>query len=88
MKAKDIVLIVITLGLCVGLLSNMIWHYLPHNSYVVALITIFIVCILILIFRREGSTKTLLATLSRKIITSKNNGIRTEYNIRNRPALA
>ena len=71
MKAKDIVLGCITLGLCISLLADMILHYLPDNTYVLAIITIFIVCILILIFGREGSTKSFLANLWRSLAPRK-----------------
>ena len=66
MKAKDIVLGFITLGLCIGLLGNMILHYLPDNTYVLAIITIVIVCILLFIFGREDSKKNVLTILWQK----------------------
>ena len=66
MKAKDIVLGFITLGLCISLLANMILHYLPDNTYVLAIITIVIVCVLLFIFGREDSKKNILTILWQK----------------------
>ena len=71
MKVKDMVLGGITLSLCISLLANMILHYLPDNTYVVAIITIVIVCILLFIFGREDSTKGLLAKLWQKLVPRK-----------------
>ena len=74
MKGKDIVLGIITLGLCIGLLANMILHYLPDNTYVLAIITIVIVCILLFIFGREDSKKNILTILWQKFAPRKTIG--------------
>ena len=71
MKARDIVLGGMILSLCISLFANMILRYLPDNTYVVAIITIVIVCILLFIFGREDSTKGLLAKLWQKLVPRK-----------------
>ena len=71
MKVRDMVLGGITLSLCISLLANMILHYLPDNTYVVAIITIVIVCILLFLFGREDSTKGLSAKLWQKLVPPK-----------------
>ena len=68
MNWKKTVLITIILGLCVNLLANAIWHYLPDKevhpkTYVVVTIAIIFVCILLLIFGGEKSTQSFLTRL-------------------------
>ena len=76
MKAKNIVLLSIILGLCINLLANVVWQYLPDEkvypyTYVVVTIAIVFVCILLLIFGREDSTDTFLIRLWQKLVLRK-----------------
>ena len=66
MTLRNILLLVIILGVFVNLLANSIWNYLPDRkvypgTYTAATITIIIVCALLLIFGSESSTKGFLA---------------------------
>lgn len=66
MTLRNILLLVIILGVFVNLLANSIWNYLPDRkvypgTYTVATITIGITCMLLLIFGSESSTKGFLA---------------------------
>ena len=66
MTFRKILLLGIILSTFVNLLTNSIWNYLPDSkvypgTYTVATITIIIVCVLILIFGSESSTKGFLA---------------------------
>ena len=77
MRAKNIVLVGIILSLCINLLADMVWHYLPDkgmhpNTYVVLTIAIAVVCILLLMFGREDSAKVFLKKLSLKNETKSN----------------
>ena len=66
MTWRTILLLVIILGVLVSLLANLIWNYLPDSkvypgTYTVAIIAIVIMCMLLLLFGSEGSTKGFLA---------------------------
>ena len=66
MTRRTILLLVIILGVLVSLLANLIWNYLPDSkvypgTYTVAIITVVIMCMLLLLFGSEGSTKGFLA---------------------------
>ena len=72
MRTKEIVLVIIILGLFLNLLANMVWNYLPDRkvypyTYVVATIVIIVVCILHIIFGREDSGKGFLTKLWKKL---------------------
>ena len=76
MRAKNMVLVSIILGLCINLFADLVWHYLPDkevhpNTYVVVTITLVIMCLLLLIFGSEGSKKNLLAILWQKLVPRK-----------------
>lgn len=76
MRAKNMVLVSIILGLCINLFADLVWHYLPDkevhpNTYVVVTVTLVIMCLLLLIFGSEGSKKNLLAILWQKLVPRK-----------------
>ena len=73
MRAKDIVLGAITLGLVINLLANEVWHYLPDRkvypyTYHVFTIVLVIICILLFIFGREDSKEGFWAKLWQKLV--------------------
>lgn len=66
MTLRNILLLVIILGVFVNFLANLIWNYLPEEkvypgTYLIATITTIIVCAVVLIFGSEGSAKGFLA---------------------------
>ena len=76
MKARSMVLLSIILGLCINLFADLIWHYLPDKgvypyTYVVVTGAIVFVCILLIIFGKEDSTKGFLAKLWQKLVPRK-----------------